>query len=145
MERNSRKRPWLAAVLATLATGAGHVYLRRWKRAFGWLLASFATALVLVSPAEAQAFIDGAGSLEPMYPVLVVVLASAVDAYLVARAHNAAARRSVGSDGSITHCPYCGNELDGDIDFCPWCTNELDGFDVTSADRFDTGDEETER
>lgn len=134
MERNSRKRPWLAAVLGTLATGAGHVYLRRWKRAFGWLVAAVAAATLLVSPSEAQAFIDGTGPLEPLFPVFAVVLTSAFDAYLVARAQNEAARRTVRTDGTVTHCPHCGKELDGDIDFCPWCTAELDQFRVASPD-----------
>jgi hypothetical protein len=130
MERNSRKRPWLAAVLGTLATGAGHVYLRRWKRAFGWLAVAVAAAMLLVQPAEMQAFVDGTGPVEPLYPVLSVVLVSAFDAYLVARAQNAAARRAVEPDGTVTNCPQCGKELDDDIDFCPWCTAELAEFRV---------------
>lgn len=130
MERNSRKRPWLAAVLG-LVTGAGHVYLRRWKRAAGWIGLSFATTL-LVDPAALQAFYEGAGPVEPVLPVLAVGVASLFDAYVLARAQNEAARRTVDADGTVTHCPYCGKELDGDIDFCPWCTSELDGFRVAS-------------
>jgi len=38
MQRStSQKRPWLAALLGALVTGFGHLYLRRWRRAVGWL------------------------------------------------------------------------------------------------------------
>ncbi|QIB73197.1 zinc ribbon domain-containing protein [Halogeometricum borinquense] len=134
MELKSRKRPWLAAVLGALATGAGHLYLRRWKRAFGWVATAMATGILFVEPAEAEAFLYHQGPIAPMFPVLAVVLASAFDAYLVARAQNETAKRTVNPDGTITHCPYCGKELDGDLDFCQWCTTELDDFRVASPD-----------
>ncbi|MDS0297812.1 zinc ribbon domain-containing protein [Halogeometricum sp. S1BR25-6] len=131
MERNSQKRPWLAALFG-LVTGAGHLYLRRWKRAVGWIGLSFATSLLVVDPAALQAFYEGTGPIEPVLPVLVVGFASLFDAYFLARAQNEAARRTVDADGTITHCPHCGKELDGDVDFCPWCTTELDEFRVAS-------------
>ncbi|MDS0296243.1 DUF7575 domain-containing protein [Halogeometricum luteum] len=139
MERNSRKRPWLAALFG-LITGGGHLYLRRWKRAVGWIGLSFATSLLVVDPAALRAFYEGTGPIEPVLPVLIVGFASLFDAYFLARAQNEAARRAVGADGTVTHCPHCGKELDGDIDFCPWCTTELDGFRVASPSAADGTD-----
>ena len=35
MTDRSRRRPWLAVLLALAVSGLGHAYLRRWARAFG--------------------------------------------------------------------------------------------------------------
>lgn len=129
------KRPWLAGLLALVVTGLGHVYLRRWLRGFGWFTATFAAILLLVPPEVVEALNTGAPISNPvdaMAPVVVVV-ASAVDAYLLARQTrtNARLRAANGQmaggtgDSEAATCPACGKELDADLDFCPWCSTEL--------------------
>ncbi|MFC7136448.1 zinc ribbon domain-containing protein [Halobaculum litoreum] len=154
-----RRRPWLAGLLALAVTGLGHVYLRRWARALGWFAATFAAVLVLVPPEVVEAINTGGPVGDPLsaLPPVFVVLASAVDAYLLARRHNDAlererhavgaaaggddvARSGDAADGEAPSCPNCGKELDADLDFCPWCTTELpragpNGPDPDGADR----------
>ncbi|MXR41188.1 zinc ribbon domain-containing protein [Halobaculum sp. WSA2] len=82
-----RKRPWLAVLLALAVTGLGHAYLRRWLRGFAWFAATFAAVLLLVPPDVIEALNTAspiANPVEALPPVLVVV-ASAVDAYFLAR------------------------------------------------------------
>ncbi|MFC6825782.1 DUF7575 domain-containing protein [Halopelagius fulvigenes] len=127
-ERLSRKRPWLAALLATVATGLGHLYLRRWKRAFGWLAVLFAVTALFVDPSTISALRAGSTvSPSAIAPVLIVGGLSTVDAYLLAHAQNAISRITVTSNGRFTHCPNCRRELDAELDFCHWCaTNDID-------------------
>jgi len=146
------KRPWLAALLALAVTGLGHAYLRRWLRGFGWLATTYAVALLVVPPAAMEALASGDPAANPsaVLPPLTVILASAVDAYLLARRTRAdpeagaapasaghasatnttAAGEAAGADrvaeGEAASCPACGRDLDADLDFCPWCTAELD-------------------
>ncbi len=85
----TRRRPWLAVLLAVLVSGLGHAYLRRWGRAFGWYVAITAT-LVLVVPDAAmeQLFAREIPPIADVAPALVVVVASILDAYLVAVRNN---------------------------------------------------------
>ncbi|MFC7069245.1 zinc ribbon domain-containing protein [Halobaculum lipolyticum] len=147
------KRPWLAALLAFVVTGLGHVYLRRWVRAFGWIAVAVAAVLLFVPLETVQAVEIGDPTTYPAtpYSVTLVLLASAVDAYLLARRHNeavererdaaeAVARGDDPSDGEALACPNCGKDLDADLDFCPWCTTELaregpNGPDPDDAER----------
>ncbi|QCS44875.1 zinc ribbon domain-containing protein [Natrinema versiforme] len=140
----SQKRPWLAALLAALATGLGHLYLRRWRRAVGWLAASFVTTALFVDPAAFDAFVAGSWGLETLVaiaPMFFVIGLSIVDAYLLARMQTdgAVADSVDGSDTDSVACPHCGNELDPDLEFCHWCTNPVEGID---RDRPDAADEE---
>ncbi|WP_121823105.1 zinc ribbon domain-containing protein [Halostella salina] len=136
----SDKRPWLAALLAAFVTGLGHLYLRRWRRALGWLLVLFAVTVLFVDPATVNAFATG-GSVDPLAiaPIYVVGAVSVIDAYLLARAGNFVARITPNGDGEFTHCPNCGKELDGDLDFCQWCSTDL--ADVEVATPADEGSE----
>ncbi|SHG52723.1 zinc ribbon domain-containing protein [Halobaculum gomorrense] len=143
-----RKRPWLAGLLALVVTGLGHAYLRRWLRGFGWFAATFAAILLFVPPDVVEALNTGGpigNPVEALPPVLVVV-ASAVDAYMLARRTHAdavdpagaeAGAAAVGSrhrpDESAPSCPNCGKELDADLDFCPWCTTELEWIDADES------------
>lgn len=134
----SRKRPWLAALLAVFLTGFGHLYLRRWRRALGWLAASFAVSVLFVDPAAVEELMAGTGSPETMLavsPMLVVVGLSVIDAYVLARAQNATSRSSPTDDttaGSAAStddtiaCPHCGSDLDPELEFCHWCTKAVD-------------------
>jgi len=122
----SRKRPWLAALLGVLATGVGHVYLRRWRRALGWVVALFGVTALFVDPAAIEAVAAG-NAVDPVTiaPTLLVASLSALDAYLLAHAHNAVARM-VDPERQRTQCPTCGRELDDDLEFCHWCATEVD-------------------
>ena len=128
----SQKRPWLAAVLATLVTGFGHLYLRRWRRALGWLVVVFVTGALFVPPEAMEALVNE-GVIDPvaLAPTLLVSAVSVADAYLVARALNVrnravAAAMDDGESTAATHCPNCGKELDPELDFCQWCTTSID-------------------
>ncbi|GAB3690663.1 hypothetical protein GCM10028857_27260 [Salinarchaeum chitinilyticum] len=130
-----RKRPWLAAALATLFTGLGHCYLRRWRRALGWIAGAVAVAVLFVDPGALEALATG-GTVDPVAvaPVFVLGGLSAVDAYLLAHVQNAAVRLSAATEGQRTHCPTCGKELDPMLEFCHWCTTELEDANVASSD-----------
>jgi hypothetical protein len=156
MKSQREKRPWLAALLGTLATGLGHFYLRRWRRGLGWFVAAVAASVFFVPPEATQALLSGEADLAPLAPVLAVGVASVVDAYVLARNQQRRARSTnfrpagessegvggpiVGDDdtpsaaaavpGAPTTdetCPHCGKELDPELDFCPWCTTRLSG------------------
>jgi hypothetical protein len=122
---SSRKRPWLAALLAVAVTGLGHLYLRRWKRAVGWILSMFAVSVLFVDQTALAAVTTGRADPTAVAPLLIVGGVSVVDAYVLARAQNAVVRVTPNREGARTHCPGCGEELDGDLDFCHWCSTEL--------------------
>ena len=87
-------RPILAAVLAMLFPGLGHLVLRQWKRALLWFVTimSGGVALLLLydvdvagsgsSPTEAAAALP----IDVTLPLLLLYGLSALDAYLVGRA-----------------------------------------------------------
>lgn len=131
----SRKRPWLAALLGAVATGLGHLYLRRWRRAVGWLAVLFGVTALFVEPEALNAMATGE-AFDPLAvaPTLVVGLLSVLDAYVLARAQNEVARRTATPDEELVHCPNCGKEVDPDLDFCQWCTEELPTADEEQPD-----------
>lgn len=129
----SRKRPWLAALLAALATGLGHLYLRRWRRAVGWLVVLLVATVLFVEPATVDALAAG-GSVDPLAvaPILLVGSGSVVDAYLLAHVHNRVAHPTRASAEGLAECPNCGREVEADLEFCHWCTAEFDDVDAAS-------------
>jgi len=137
-----RPRPWLAAVLAFLYPGLGHLYLREWARSLLWFVLGVGTvALALPQDAVADANVTDPNSIvnasETMTAeastvgllVVVTVFAfSIADAYTIAR--GAKARRAREAAGEVApDCPVCGRELDEDLDFCHWCTTRLDNWE----------------
>lgn len=133
MEQPKEKRTWLAVTLALLVTGLGHLYLRRWLRAVGWVLLAFgASMFVPAGVIEALANGTPPSDVTVIAPILVVGLLSIADAYLVARQHNAQVRAQTAAavareeTGTTATCPACGREVDTDLDFCHWCTTKLD-------------------
>ena len=136
MERmTTRKRPWLAAMLSVLATGLGHLYLRRWKRALGWLATLYVVAVLFVPSSVLDTlFTGGPVDLLAAAPVLLVSGLCVLDAYLLAHVQNTFERlvtievsQPTESDAEAVRCPSCGRALDADLDFCHWCTTQLDG------------------
>ncbi|MFC6954975.1 zinc ribbon domain-containing protein [Halorubellus litoreus] len=100
VERSSARRPWLAALLGVLATGAGHLYLRRWLRAIGWLaLTTAVTVLYVPEPVLTAATAADTVPLEPFLPTLTVIALSVTDAYLIAKLSNRL-HASLGNRGS---------------------------------------------
>lgn len=117
----TQKRPWLAAALAIPVTGLGHVYLRRWQRAIGWLLVTTAATALFVPPEVIESPMSAAGTSPwEVAPLLFVASLSVVDAYLIARRQNIATEIR-----AAERCPQCYHELDHDVSFCPWCATEL--------------------
>lgn len=123
----SGKRPWLAAALGVVLTGAGHLYLRRWLRAIGWLFLATLTAELFVPDGTLVALesyvLTGTGtppSVEALAPVLMVSFLSVVDAYFMA----VLANRQAAIEAQ-TRCPACHREVDEDLTFCQWCSEPL--------------------
>lgn len=132
MSDTGRKRPWLAAVLAFVYPGLGHVYLREWLRAVLWfgLVVSTSTLLVdqtATAPLQSGFSLDNLIAVSANIPVeatvalLAITLLSMADAFWMATRENESAAVVEGAN-----CPNCGKELDEDIEFCHWCTTELD-------------------
>jgi len=126
------KRPWLAVVLATLGTGLGHLYLRRWRRALGWAAVAVLTAWLFVPESALVAFTAGEEiAVGEMLPMIAIVVVSALDAWMIALVDRAQARERA---AGIERCPNCRQQLDDAVDFCPWCATDLarspDGSDA---------------
>lgn len=114
---STRKRPWLAAVLALPVTGLGHLYLRRWQRAVGWLLVVMATTVLFVPSGVVETPLTLTGtSFSEAVPLFFVVGLSAIDAFLLARRENVAIEIH-----SAQRCPHCYREHQVELDFCEWC------------------------
>ncbi|WP_181686791.1 zinc ribbon domain-containing protein [Halorhabdus salina] len=113
-------RPYIAALLGSLLTGLGHVYLGRWKRAVGWFALLVWSSAVFVGPQTSQPLASGGltGSLS-MVPLFLISIMSIVDVFLVARRDRLSA--TTDSEPSFEACPDCGRDLDPAVDFCPWC------------------------
>ncbi|MFC7187441.1 DUF7575 domain-containing protein [Halorubrum yunnanense] len=110
MTEHTRRRPWLAALLALVVSGLGHAYLRRWARGLGWYVAVTAAVFVFVP----ESAISGALAGDPppvreVAPAAAVVGASVIDAYVVAIRNNRAyerereAARATGRTESLDH------------------------------------------
>ncbi|MFB6298499.1 MAG: zinc ribbon domain-containing protein [Salinirussus sp.] len=155
----SGKRPWIAAVLALIYPGLGHVYLRLWGRALLWFVFVIASTTVLI-PANTfpetvsfTALIEAARAI-PFFVSLTILVLTAlniVDAYVMARrmAEGAttgtaglgttapmAGSAGTGADGERGErtCPNCGKAVDADLDFCHWCTTELEAPGGSAAE-----------
>lgn len=138
----ARTRPWLAAALAVLYPGLGHVYLRAWLRALSWFGLAVLTLSVFILPemsstpsAGFSAFYEEFTTLPAttLFPLLMVNAFNVLDAYLVGRRGLEGASAGVGGEEVAATCPHCGEDLDDDLDFCPWCTTRLDeGEDATA-------------
>lgn len=146
MERASlRDNPLLATLLGAIVTGLGHLYLRRWLRALGWLGVTV-VASVLFVPESTMAAIDSGTLTDPLpvFPLVLISTASVLDAYLIARRKrkemngrgDTRALGTEGADGTVA-CPACGKDVDPDLGFCHWCTTELDSVDITELNRLD--------
>lgn len=116
-------RPWLAAVLALVFAGLGHAYLRRWARALLWLgtiIGGNVALTMIYGPGSSEAVPGLSIDMmvppeEVLVPMMLVLLLSAVDAFLVGReqvqqkqreeAAAAYAERANATDGPATDGP----------------------------------------
>lgn len=151
-----RFRPYFAALLGLLVTGLGQIYLRRWLRAFGWFALAFGISLAFV-PETATTDILSGKLVDPsaLLPGALVGVASAVDAFILARREVAAetggpdARAAPAEAADVApmtgegppiaddtetveattdqkvDCPACGKPVDPGLGFCHWCTTEF--------------------
>lgn len=125
------RRPWLAAVLAVVVPGLGHVYARAWQRALLWF-ALFLTALWVLVPDELQRSVLSFETFSEIYGtapdiglfLLAILVMNVIDAYLTTTRKNYQSRQQVAD--ATQRCPHCGKELDDDLTFCHWCTTEVD-------------------
>ncbi|EMA48299.1 hypothetical protein C448_03451 [Halococcus morrhuae DSM 1307] len=135
-ETRSRKRPWLAALLSAIAPAFGHLYLRRWLRALGWLGVTMLSS-VFVPDATLDALVSGQSfAWLDAAPLLAVSLLSVLDAYRLAVVNNYLLRvRSTGTE--MAACPDCGRPVEDDLDFCQWCGTTLDEAEAAEPARHD--------
>lgn len=154
MSDDTRRRPWLAALLALVVSGLGHAYLRRWGRALGWYVAVTAAVFLFVpETAISGVFAGDPPPFRDVAPAAAVIGASVVDAYVVALRTNheherereaarppdsaeAAPAGAVGdppapsveatSRDETVRCPECGKETDPTFDFCQWCAEPVE-------------------
>jgi hypothetical protein len=133
-DTTSGPRPVVAALLAVAVTGLGHVYLRRWARALGWITVGYA-AVVLFVPETALTTLTSGGELDPFAfaPVVLVGLLSAVDAYRIALFARRPPTGVADADNRVD-CPACGKPVDPELGFCHWCTTDFADLRVVEAD-----------
>jgi hypothetical protein len=144
VQASLRNNPLLATLLGTVFTGLGHLYLRRWLRAMGWLGVTVVAAVLFIPESTRSAINSGtfSGSLS-ILPIVLTNAASALDAYLIAkiktRAEGIQAGNTVGPSGADESpvCPACGKPIDLDLEFCHWCTTEFEAADVTELEQLD--------
>lgn len=143
MTATDRKRPLLAAALALVSPGLGHLYLREWFRALLWfgVILSATQLLVPIQPPETLTVggvMDAYGAVEMSTRAKAVIMGltglSMADAYWMATSGN---RRAAAEDGDV--CPACGKELDEELTFCHWCSADL--ADPTDDDRDRDGED----
>jgi len=145
MARTSlRNNPLLAALLSTAVTGLGHIYLRRWLRAVGWLGVTVVASVLFVPESTISAINSGTFSdTLSLLPVVLISGASALDAYLIAKIETRTEEVQAGDTVGPTEadetplCPACGKPIDLDLGFCHWCTTEFEVVDVTELDQLD--------
>jgi len=139
-----RPRPWLAALLAFLYPGLGHLYLREWARSLLWFVLGVGTVMLAIpqgpiseasitdpqSIADASEAMTAEASTIGLLVVVTVFVFSIVDAYTIARGLKVRHAREAAGE-STQDCPVCGHELDEDLDFCHWCTTR---FETTSSE-----------
>lgn len=123
---DARRRALVAALVGVLGAtlgiaGAGHVYLREWRRAIAWFTFVIGVGLVLLSMfADPAAASLGTLPAEVTVPIITLLFLSALDAYRVAFFRG----RQSAEDAPV--CPACGGNLDYQLTFCPWCATEIE-------------------
>lgn len=142
-----RNNPLLAVLLGTAVTGLGHLYLRRWLRALGWVGVIVATTALFVP--ESMLSVLSSGTITnplSLLPVIFVGITSVIDAYLIARLQqmtqkmiettNVTSKKPTMSDnGTHATCSICGNDVTPSLGFCQWCTAEFDDINGNTPNK----------
>ncbi|WP_330632569.1 zinc ribbon domain-containing protein [Halocatena halophila] len=136
MAQVRRRRPWIAAILGFIFTGFGHVYLRRWLRGAGWIVAAMAssffvpqtavdaaTTAVMTAFTNPQAVQSMTVPVEQLLPIYAVMAASIIDAYIIAKMNNQIVEEI---EQGVRRCPACAKKIDDSVNFCQWCGTDLD-------------------
>ncbi len=146
---NLRRRLVLTAIIGVVGAalgigGAGHAYLRKWRRSILWFLVSMGSFLALVS-----VYVPDLEAVDPydittfppevVTPLVVILGFSVVDALLVAFLDQREAEMApgIGDDGDADEgvsCPHCGRSTDPELDFCTWCTESLQVAETQDSD-----------
>lgn len=107
------------------------------RRALAWVGILFVVSVALAGPGVLETYLSTSqADTASMLPVLVVLGVSAVDAYLLAYAHNGFDLSGTAPEDDPVRCPNCGKQLDTDLEFCHWCTDPIDG---SGSQQSDTG------
>ena len=126
MRQRGWVRPAIAVSLGLLATGLGHIYLRRWRRALAWIGAVLFVSVFVIPPEAAasnltvEAISAGDADLAVIAPIVGIGIASVADVYMLARTEQATPAAPTEAT-----CPSCGRPVDAELGFCQWCTTEL--------------------
>ena len=139
-----RNNPLLAAILGTVVTGLGHLYLRRWRRAIGWFGVTAVVTILFVPESTISAMNSGTLT-DPLstLPIVLISAASALDAYLIAKSKlQTGGGRAIGTSGAkeadeSPACPVCGKPFEPELGFCHWCATEFEVVDDTEMEQFD--------
>jgi len=138
-----RNNPLLAALLGTVVTGLGHLYLRRWLRALGWLGLTVAASVLFVPETISALSLGTLTDPFSTLPIVLISAASALDAYLIAKAKvqfdGVQAASGAGPTGGHKSppCPACGKPVDPDLGFCHWCTTEFEFVHIDELQQLD--------
>lgn len=137
-----RRRALLAALVGVLGAtvgiaGAGHAYLRRWRRAAAWFSFVLGVGLVLVSTfTDPRSVTPATLPSEVTLPILGLLVLSTADAFRLALRTS---RRRTGPSGEDPgdggpSCPHCGRSLDPSLAFCWYCAEPVhDETEVANA------------
>jgi hypothetical protein len=114
-------RPILAAVLAMLFPGLGHLLLRRWGRALLWHLTIVGggVALLYLYDVTVDATLNNPGAAaaalptDVALPLMILYGLSAIDAYLVGRADIAERKRADAAAEAVRRRAASGDDTDG--------------------------------
>ena len=132
---DTRRRATIAALVGlvgavVLVPGAGHVYLRKWRRAVAWFLVGVTCFAALTATFAADSTtVDGLPS-TVLVPYFLFLTLSVLDAYVVARRTPASrlstpsALGGVEEDSSVV-CESCGRAVDPELTFCWYCTTPV--------------------
>lgn len=127
----ARRRALIAALVGVLGAtvgiaGAGHAYLRHWRRAAAWFAFVLGVALVLVSTfADPRSVTPTTLPPQVTVPVLGLLVLSTADAFRLAiRTSRRRASATGGEEGPS--CPHCGRSLDRSLAFCWYCAEPVD-------------------
>jgi len=115
--------------------GLGQLYLRRWRRAVGWLVVLLSVNIIFVDQTALTAAQNGETmAILSLLPVPIVGVLCVLNAYVLAHATNIAREHSISAATEHLPCPNCGKELDPELTFCHWCTTEIEWSRKTEFD-----------